>query len=153
MGTATASAFHDANRGFASKSQYLSFIFNHNPNVDRTKAERILERAIPGPDGQILCIPDFISQSSPQQERFYEVKPNSYDGTKEADKKIAFVDAFMQSLDLPYHPGISWRPNKQFPFFAGLVFGLFVKVSFHYERHKTIQGAVVYHLFPLSSCF
>jgi hypothetical protein len=120
-------------------------IFNHNPNVDRTEAERILERAIPGPDGQILCIPDFMSQSSPQQERFYEVKPDSDDGTKEADKKIAFVDAFMQSLDLPYHPGISWRPNKQFPFFAGLVFGLIVKVSFHYERHKTIQGVVVYH--------
>ena len=137
--------FHDANKGFASKSQYLTFIFNHNPSVDRTKAEQILERAIPGPDGQILCIPDFMSQASPQQERFYEVKPDSDDGTREADKKMAFVHAFMQSLDLPYRPGVSWKPNTQFPFFTGLIFGLSVTVSFHYERHKTIQGVVVYH--------
>jgi len=137
--------FHDANKGFASKSQYLAFIFNHNPNVDRTEAERILQRAIPGPDGQILCIPDFMSQASPQQERFYEVKPDSPEGTREADKKIAFVDAFMQSLGLPYRPGTSWKPDKQFPFFTGIVFLTLVTISFHYERHKTIQGVVVYH--------
>jgi hypothetical protein len=137
--------FHDANKGFASKSQYLSFIFRHNPNVDRTEAERILQRAIPGPDGQILCIPDFMSQESPQQERFYEVKPDSAEGTREADKKMAFVDGFMQSLGLPYRPGVSWKPDKQFPFFTGIVFFTLVTISFHYERHKTIQGVVVYH--------
>lgn len=137
--------FHDANKGFASKSQYLSFIFRHNPSVDRTEAERILERAIPGPDGQILCIPDFMSQASPQQERFYEVKPDSADGTKEADKKMAFVDAFMHSLGLPYRPGVSWKPDKRFPFFTGMIFLTLVTISFHYERHKTIQGVVVYH--------
>lgn len=138
--------FHDANVGFASKRQYLSFIFDHNPNVDRAKAERLAtERAIKGPDGQLLFIPDFMSQDAPQKQRFYEVKPDSTDGTIEAGKKIASIDAFMHDLNLPYKPGETWRPNRDFPFFTGLVFGTFVTVSFHYERHKTIQGVVVYH--------
>jgi len=138
--------FHDANAGIASKRQYLAFLFDHNPGIDRGKAERLAsERGIPGPDGQLLFIPDFVSQAAPQALRFYEVKPDSASGTNEAEKKIASVDAFMHALDLPYRPGQSWRPNRDFPFFTGLVFGMLVTVSFHYERHKTIQGVVVYH--------
>ena len=137
--------FHDANKGFASRTQYLSFILNHNPGVDEKELTRIVERAIKGPDGQLLCIPDFMSQGAPQQERFYEVKPDSADGTSEADKKMAFIDGYMHSLGLPYRPGVSWKPDKQYRFFTGVVFFTLVTVSFHYERHKTIQGVIVYH--------
>ena len=125
--------FHDANAGFASKRQYLSFLFDRNPGIDRAKAERLAtERAIPGPDGQLIFIPDFCSHGEPRMRRFYEVKPDSADGTIEADKKMASVHAFMQALDLPYEPGDAWRPDRDFPFFTGLVFGTLVTVSFHW---------------------
>ncbi len=138
--------FHDANSGFASKTVYVSFICDRNPGVNRAKVERLVtERGIPGPDGQILCIPDFMSHGAPQLFRFYEVKPDSADGAREGDKKMAFVRAFMQELELSYVPGDSWKPNREFVFFTGFVFGFRVAVSFHYERHSGIKGLVIYH--------
>jgi hypothetical protein len=138
--------FHDANAGIASKTVFVGFICDRNPSADRPKVERLVsERAIPGPDGQILCIPDFMSHGAPQMFRFYEVKPDSDSGEKEGEKKMAFVRALMQELDLSYVPGDTWKPNREFKFFAGLVFGFLVTVSFHYERHESIKGLVVYH--------
>jgi hypothetical protein len=138
--------FHDANAGIASKTVYVSFICDRNPGVDRAKVERLAtERAIPGPDGQLLCIPDFMSHGPPQMFRFYEVKPDSESGEEDGEKKMAFVRAFMQDLGLPYAPGETWKAKGRFPFFTGLVFGFLVTISFEYKRHEHIQGLVVYH--------
>jgi hypothetical protein len=138
--------FHDANAGIASKTVYVSFICDRNPEVDRAKVVRLAtERGIPGKDGQLLCIPDFMSHGAPQMFRFYEVKPDSTSGEDEGEKKVAFVRAFMQDLDLSYVPGGTWKAKGRFAFYTGIVFGFLVTISFEYNRHERIKGLVVYH--------
>ena len=79
--------FHDANRGIASRTMYVSFICDRNPGADQKEVARLAtEKGIPGPDGQLLCIPDFMSHGPPQI-RYYEVKPDSSDGEREGEKK------------------------------------------------------------------
>ena len=148
--------FHDANAGIASKTVYLAFIFAHNPGVDQAKAIRLAtERAIPGPDGQLLYIPDFMSEASPQRKKFYEVKPGFPGAANDkGEEKIASVHAFMHDLGLPYNPGSSWNPVRELVIFRGFMFGMPVTVTFNYQRHGTVDGLLVYFftietLFPI----
>ena len=138
--------FHDVHVGLASRTLYVAFICDRNPGVDRTRVERLAtERGIPGPDGQLLCIPDFMSHGPPQMFRFYEVKPDSQSGEKDGEEKMAFVRAFMQELDLSYVPGDTWKAGNSYQLFRGTIFGLSVTVTFEYKRHGRIKGLVVYH--------
>jgi hypothetical protein len=139
--------FHDANRGIASRTMYVSFICDRNPGVDQQKVARLAtEKGIPGPDGQLLCIPDFMSHGPPQMFRYYEVKPGiPSDANADGEMKVACVHAFMQSLGLLYEPGTTWDAEGRFVLYIGLVLGYKVTVSFEYKRHDRIQGLVVYH--------
>lgn len=138
--------FHDANRGISSKTVYLAYLFAHNPGIDQARAIRLAtERAIPGPDGQLLYIPDMMSHAAPQRTSFYEIKPDSPSGSRAGEEKIASVDAFIHDLNLPYKPGTQWSPDRKIPLFRGVVFGLLVTVSFHYHRHPSIHGLIQYH--------
>jgi hypothetical protein len=138
--------FHDVNVGFASKRMFLAFLAHHNPDLDMQKAERLAnERAIKGKDGQLMFIPDIMSNGPPQTYRYYEIKPDSRSGHREGEKKVAFVRSFMQDLDLPYVPGNTWKPDREVVLYRGKVFGISATVSLHYRRHPTIKGLIVYH--------
>ncbi len=111
------------------------------------------QRAIKGPDGQIVYIPDFISEKSPAAKRFYEVKPGiANEGERSGRKrKIASVRALMQDVDLPYKPGALFKPTgkhelyKQTIYIPGaMILPLPITVTFEYQRHDKIDGLIVY---------
>lgn len=149
----TADDFRDGSQQLSAKTIYFSYLVDKNPGVDKAKLEKLMnDRAIAGPDGQIVYIPDFMSEKSPATNRFYEVKPGIANETNNAgETKIASVRALMQDVDLPYKPGSGFRPkgrhelHKQNIFIPGMMFfPIPVTVTFEYQRHDKIDGLVVY---------
>ncbi|TAJ84684.1 peptidoglycan-binding domain-containing protein [Reyranella sp.] len=149
----TADDFRDGSQQLSAKTLYFSFLVEKNPGVDKAKLEELMnQRAISGPDGQIVYIPDFISEKSPAAKRFYEVKPGIANERNEAgETKIASVRALMQDVDLPYKPGALFKPTgkhelyKQTIYIPGaMILPLPITVTFEYQRHDKIDGLIVY---------
>jgi hypothetical protein len=149
----TADDFKDGNQQLSSKTLYFSFLIEKNPDVDKAKLEELMnQRAIPGPDGQLLYIPDFISEKAPAAKRFYEVKPGiAHEDNQAGETKIASVRSLMQDVDLPYMPGTLFKPTgrhelyRQIVFIPGaMILPLPITITLEYQRHDKIDGLVVY---------
>lgn len=146
--------FRDGNQQLNSKTIYFSFIVEKNPEVNKTKLEELMnQRVIQGKDGQIVYIPDFMSEKAPAAKRFYEVKPGlPHHNNTEGETKIASVRSLMQDVDLPYVPGTLFNPNGRHILFSQIVFipgamllQLQVIVTIEYKKHNIVDGLVVYN--------
>jgi hypothetical protein len=149
----TADDFRDGNQGLSSKTIYYSFLVEKNPGVDKQKLESLMNKRVSkiGKDGQLLYIPDFMSEKAPSAKRFYEVKPGLPDHENLAgEEKIASVDGLMAETNLPYKPGTDWKASGfKYLFIGALPLGplpipLPVVVTFVFGPHDRIQGLVVY---------
>jgi len=138
--------FHDTNIG--SKENYKNFLKRRNPRADPNRIDRLAdEREIWGPDGQILYIPDIMTHDEPRRMEFYEIKPNSIDGAKNGEKKVAFVHSFVQFLGLAYQPGEIYlrRGPVRIEIWKGSMFGCNATVEFRFQRDfRVLQGLIVY---------
>lgn len=149
-----AADFRDGSQQLSAKTIYFSFLVEKNPNVDKAKLELLMnQRAIQGSDGQLLYIPDFMSEKAPAAKAFYEVKPGlAHHENAEGETKVASVRALVQDVGLSYIPGTAFKPKKSHVLFRQIIlvpgmgiFPLPVTVTFEYQRHDRIDGLVVYH--------
>lgn len=146
--------FRDGSQQLSAKTIYFSFLVEKNPNVDKAKLELLMnQRAIQGSDGQLLYIPDFMSEKAPAAKAFYEVKPGlAHHENSEGETKVASVRALVQDVGLSYIPGTAFKPKKSHVLFRHIIlvpgmgiFPLPVTVTFEYQRHDQVDGLVVYH--------
>lgn len=128
--------FLDISVGFGNSALHISFLCARNPSLSPAKLTWL------SLTGQ-LKVPDLLTDDGPIKE-FYEIKPNSTSGRTAGRTKIANLDAVYTHLALPYAPGILWRPNSKETVFEGPIFGVRIKVFFHFFR--TSAGLIVYQL-------
>lgn len=146
--------FRDGSQGLSSKTIYHMFLVDKNPGVDQNKLNELINVRVPRleDDGQILYIPDLMSEKAPASKRFYEVKPGRPNETNlKGEEKIASVDGFMAEASLPYELGDAWKPLGShligfglFPNPIPVVPPIPFKATFEYCRHSTVRGLVVY---------
>lgn len=148
-----AADFRDGSQQLSAKTIYFSYLVEKNPDVDRERLEMLMNtRAIQGEDGQLLYIPDFMSEKAPAAKAFYEVKPGlAHHENSKGETKVASVRALVQDVGLSYIPGTAFKPvkshlvHRQIVFIPGaMLFPLPVTVTFEYRRHDKIDGLVVY---------
>lgn len=108
-----AADFRDGHQQLSSKTLYFSFLVEKNRDVDKEKLQWLMNRrAIQGPDGQLLYIPDFISEKPPAAKSFYEVKPGFPElDNPQGEMKLASVHSLMQEVGLAYVPGTAFKPQ------------------------------------------
>lgn len=143
-----AADFHDTNIGSSSKTNYKNFLKSRNPGTDPNAIDKLAdERERKGADGQILYIPDIMTHDDPRRMEFYEIKPNSKDGSGAGEVKVASVHGFVQQLALSYQPGRIYlsREPVLIEIWKGTMFGCNATVEFRFQRDfRTLQGLIVY---------
>lgn len=85
---------------------YLYFLKRHNPAINLTAFAATLR--IPPKIGMVR--PDILIHSFAEKV-FYEIKPNSADGRLDGITKVGTLSATYIHFNLPYKPGLSYRPG------------------------------------------
>ncbi|MGC0334661.1 hypothetical protein RKD23_007651 [Streptomyces sp. SAI-170] len=133
--------FFDVSMGFHRCRHLASYLKIHNPHIDAVALASECESKKEGLFS--FPIPDIITHEVGRFE-FYEVKPNSRSGEREADKKVDWfiVISDPNVFNLPYKPGQKYSPDERVLLWDGTWFSAPAKVHFHWKRTK--PGVILY---------
>jgi hypothetical protein len=125
-------------------SSYIAFLAVHNAHL-RTPAKLAQLAILSNMPGGGLARPDILTDQAMIRE-YYEIKPESAEGSVEGKAKLMAIQAFMALFGCTYIPGVTLVPGPSIPMASGTIPTIMGGVPFqaYLSVRRTLPGLLQY---------